>query len=139
MPGGLKNWNGSSRADSGVLKQACMQPREDRRSPHTLQMMTACIKAFETWGTYRRVSFPMRFPRVFQIEPRFNPICFAQSPPLLPHIPGPKGRAFYLSMDSSSLGRLHNSNMFFFCDGLIFQIGSLQKQKVGLVRHAPTN
>jgi len=110
MPGGLKNWNGSSRADSGVLKQACMQPREDRRSPHTVQMMTACIEAYETWGTYRRVSFPMRFPRVFPVEPRFNPICFAQSSPLLTYIAGPKGKAIFLSMESSALGRPLNSN-----------------------------
>jgi hypothetical protein len=27
--------------------------------------------------------FPMCSPRVFPIAPRFNPICFAQSPPLL--------------------------------------------------------
>jgi hypothetical protein len=57
MPGRLKNWNGSSGAHSGVRKQAFMQPREDRHSPHTAKMMTACIKAFETWGTCRRVSF----------------------------------------------------------------------------------
>ncbi len=31
--------------------------------------------------------FPMCFPRVFPIAPRFNPICFAQSPPhILFHI-----------------------------------------------------
>jgi hypothetical protein len=81
----------------------------------------------------------MRFPRVFPIEPRFNPICFAQSPPLLTYIGGPKGEVFYLSMESSTLGKPFNSNIVFFCDVLISQIGSLQKQKVGLVRHAPSN
>jgi len=81
----------------------------------------------------------MRFSRVFPIEPRFNPICFAQSPPLLTYIDGPKGKAFHLSIESPTLERLPNSNIFFFCDGLILQIGSLQKQKVGLVRHAPTH
>jgi hypothetical protein len=28
--------------------------------------------------------------RVFQVAPRFNPICFVQSPPLLTYIGGPK-------------------------------------------------
>jgi len=42
-------------------------------------------------------------PRVFPIPPHFNPICFAQGPPLLTYIAGPKGggtpyvhRIFYL-------------------------------------------
>jgi hypothetical protein len=30
-------------------------------------------------------------PRVFPIAPHFNPICFAQGPPLLTYIPRPKG------------------------------------------------
>jgi len=29
------------------------------------------------------------FPKGFPIAPHFNPICFAQSPPLLTHIGGP--------------------------------------------------
>jgi hypothetical protein len=43
-------------------------------------------------------------PRVFPIAPRFNPICFAQSPPLLTYIGGPKPEALHLSMESSILG-----------------------------------
>ncbi len=35
--------------------------------------------------------FPMCSPMVFPIAPHFNPICFAQSPPLLTYIGGPKG------------------------------------------------
>jgi hypothetical protein len=36
-------------------------------------------------------SSQMSFPRVFPKAPRFNPICFAQSPPLLTYIGEPKG------------------------------------------------
>jgi len=35
--------------------------------------------------------FPMCSPRVFPLAPN-NPICFAQIPPLLTYIGGPKGR-----------------------------------------------
>jgi hypothetical protein len=35
--------------------------------------------------------FPMYSPKVFSIAPDFNPICFAQSPPLLTYIAGAKG------------------------------------------------
>jgi hypothetical protein len=58
--------------------------------------------------------FPMCFPRVFPIAPRFNPICFAQSPPLLTYIHGPKGEALYHSIESSNLRSLHSFNLFFF-------------------------
>jgi hypothetical protein len=45
--------------------------------------------------------FPMCSPRVFPIAPRFNPVCFAQSPPLLTYIEGPKGEAFsHFSIES---------------------------------------
>jgi len=44
-------------------------------------------------------------PRVFPIAARFNPICFAQSLPLLTYIGGPKGEeALHLSIESSILG-----------------------------------
>jgi hypothetical protein len=39
--------------------------------------------------------FPMCSTRVFLITPSFNPICFAQSPPLLTCIGGPKGEALH--------------------------------------------
>ncbi len=43
-------------------------------------------------------SSQMGFPRVFPIAPHFNPICFAQSPPLLTNIGGPNGDALHLSI-----------------------------------------
>ncbi len=43
--------------------------------------------------------FPMCSPRVFPIAPRFDPICFAQSPPLLTYIGGPKGEELHISID----------------------------------------
>jgi hypothetical protein len=78
--------------------------------------------------------FPMCSPRVFPIAPRFNPICFAQSLPLLTYIGGAKGEPFHLSIESSILGKLHSFNLFFLW--WVNQIGSLQKKKkVGLVWH----
>ncbi len=62
--------------------------------------------------------FPMCSPRVFPIAPHFNPICFAQSPPLLTYIDGPKGETLHLSKESFNLGSLHSFNLFF-CDGPI--------------------
>jgi hypothetical protein len=38
---------------------------------------------------------PICSPRAFSIAPRFNPICFAHSPPLLTCICGPKKEALY--------------------------------------------
>ncbi len=42
----------------------------------------------------------------------FNPICFAQSPPLLTNIAGPKGEALLCSIEFSILGSLHVPNGF---------------------------
>ncbi len=64
--------------------------------------------------------FPLCFPRVFPIH--FNPICFAQSPPLLTYIGGPKGKALHLSIESFILGSLHGCNFFLWWAN---QIGSL--------------
>jgi hypothetical protein len=75
---------------------------------------------------------PNVFPRVFAMVPGFNPICFAQSPPLLTYVGGPKGEALCLSIESSILGSIHSFNFFLRWAN---QIGSLQKKKVGLVRH----
>ncbi len=72
--------------------------------------------------------FPMCSPRVFPITPCFNPICFAQSPPLLTYIGGPKGEALHLTIESSILGSLHRLNFF-------LQWANCPKKKVGLVRH----
>jgi hypothetical protein len=48
--------------------------------------------------------FPICSPRVFPIAPRFNLICFAQNPPLLTYIAGPKEKALYLLIESSIVG-----------------------------------
>ncbi len=45
-------------------------------------------------------------PRVFPIAPRFNPICFAQRPPLLTYIAGLKGKALHLSIGYSIFGEV---------------------------------
>jgi hypothetical protein len=72
--------------------------------------------------------FPMCSPGVFPIAPCFNPICFAQSPPLLTYIAGPKGEVLHLSIESSILGSLHSFKFF-------LQWANCPKNKVGLVRH----
>jgi hypothetical protein len=56
------------------------------------------------------IRFPICSPRVFPIAPHFNPMGFAQSPPLLTYIGGPKGEALHLSIESSILGSLHSFN-----------------------------
>ncbi len=73
------------------------------------------------------IRFPICSPRVFPIAPSFNPICFAQSPPLLTYIGGPKVEALHLSIESSILVSLHSFNIFFWW--WANQIGSLQKKK----------
>jgi len=88
---------------------------------------------------------PIRFPRCSlgsqcvpqrcsQIAPPFNPTCFAQSPPLLTYIGGPKGEALHLFIQSSILGSLHEVQLFF-CDGPIKLAHCKIKIKIGLVRH----
>jgi hypothetical protein len=57
--------------------------------------------------------FSMCSSRVFPVTPCFNPICFAQSPPLLSYIAGPKGEALHHSIESSILESLHSFNFFF--------------------------
>ncbi len=87
-------------------------------------------------GFYYILNIFLRFfrcsPRVFPIAPRFNPICFAQRPPLLTYIGGLKGEAFHLSIEYSILGRFHNFN--FFKDGPITLV-HCQKKRVGLMKH----
>jgi len=65
-------------------------------------------------------------PNGFPIALCFNPICFAQSPPLLTYIGGPKGEALHLFIESFILRSLHNFN---FILQWANQIGSLQKKK----------
>jgi hypothetical protein len=65
-------------------------------------------------------------PRVSPIAPRFNPICFAQSPPLLTFIGELKGEALHLSRESCILVSLHSFNYFLWRAN---QIGSLQRKK----------
>jgi hypothetical protein len=52
---------------------------------------------------------------VFPIGPGFNPISFAQSPPLFTYIAGPKGEALHLSIEPSIWGI--NIVSTFICDG----------------------
>jgi hypothetical protein len=56
--------------------------------------------------------FPMCSPWVFPIAPCFNPICFAQSPPLLTYIGAPKGEALHLSIESLIFVSFHSFNFF---------------------------
>jgi hypothetical protein len=71
--------------------------------------------------------FPMCSPMVFSIAPHFPPICFAQSPPLSHLYTWAKGGG------TPSFHRIFQSfNLFLWYTN---QIGSLQKQKVGLVAH----
>jgi hypothetical protein len=73
------------------------------------------------------------FLKVFPVAPRFNPICFAQSRPLLTHIGGPieEGsapsfhRIFHVG-GASIVSRFGKSNWL---------IAKKTKKKVGLVRH----
>ncbi len=89
------------------------------------------VNSHQVPNTFPR--FSMCSPRVFPITPCFNPICSAQSPPLLTYIGGPKGKALHLFIESSILGSLHSFNFFW---RWASQIGSLQpKEKVGLARH----
>jgi hypothetical protein len=65
---------------------------------------------------------------VFPITPCFNPICFAQNPPLLTYIGGLKGEALHLSIESLIFVSLDSFN--FFLSGPI----KFNKKKVGLVK-----
>ncbi len=71
--------------------------------------------------------FPMCSLWVFPIILYFNPICFAQSPPLFTYIGGPKKEALHLSIKSSIFLSLHSFNFF-------HQGKSNSIKKIGLVR-----
>jgi hypothetical protein len=51
---------------------------------------------------------------VFPIASCFNPICFAQSPPLLTYIGGPKGEALLLSIKFGPIKDAHHNQFLFF-------------------------
>jgi len=75
--------------------------------------------------------FPMCSPKVFPIALCFNPICFAQSPPLLTYIGGPKGEALHFSIESSTLGNLHRFNFFLaHCKRKILELWGTPKQLI---------
>ncbi len=102
------------------------------------------VKFFEGGAVWERIfsfflcsdmflSSSHQVPNVFLIAPHFNPICFAQSPPLLTYIGGPKGEALHLSIESSILGGVHSFN-FLLMGQSNWLIGK-KREKVGLVRH----
>ncbi len=76
--------------------------------------------------------FPMCSLRVFPIAPRFNPICFDQSPPLLTYIAGPKREILHVPTESFSLRSIYGSN---FLMQWANQIGLLEKKKMDLLGH----
>jgi hypothetical protein len=84
------------------------------------------LPLFPTCSFQVPIRFPICSPRVSPTAPRFNPICFAQSPPLLTYIGGQKGEALHLSREFLFLGRLCSFNFFLQWGN---QIGSLQKKK----------
>jgi hypothetical protein len=72
---------------------------------------------------------------VFSIAPCFSPIHFAESPPLLTYICGPKGEALYLSIESFYFGGASIVSTFF-CDGPI-KITHCKKKKKSCTCEAP--
>jgi hypothetical protein len=77
-------------------------------------------------------------PRVFPIAPCFNPICFAQSPPLLTYIAGPKEKTLDLSIESFIFGEALWFQFHYATDQSNWFIVK-KKYKVELVRHPQTN
>jgi hypothetical protein len=78
------------------------------------------------WAPNLFPRLPMCSQRVFSIARHFNPICFAQSLPLLTYLGGPKGEPLHLSIESSILRSLHSFDFFL---QLVNQIGSFHKKK----------
>jgi hypothetical protein len=90
------------------------------------------IFSFFLCSQYVPLKFPMCSPIVFPIASRFNPICFAQSPPFLTLYTWAKGegtpsfrRIFYCG---------EPPQFRFYFHGPI-KLAHCKKQKVGLVRH----
>jgi len=82
--------------------------------------------SFFLCSLYVPFKFPMCSPRVLQVAPFLNPICFAQSPPLLTYIWGPKGQTFHLSVESLYWRSLCSLNLLLQWAN---QIGALPKKK----------
>jgi hypothetical protein len=78
--------------------------------------------SFQVFNMFSR--FSMCSPRVFPIAPLFDPICFAQSPPILTYIGGPKGEALHFSIESSIFWERPWVQLFFL--QWANQVGSLQ-------------
>jgi hypothetical protein len=83
--------------------------------------------------------FPMCSPKVFPAAPHLNPICFAQSAPLLTYIGGPKGEALDLSIGSCILGSLYSFNCFFVMGPWNWFIATKKKEKSWTCEAPPTN
>ncbi len=75
-------------------------------------------------------------PSLFPIAPGFNPICFAQSPPLLTYLAGPKGQVFPPPTESSILESIHSFNFFVWWAD---QNGLLQHRRSWTCEASPTN
>jgi len=81
------------------------------------------------WSKWVPIRFPMCSPRMFPMTPRLNPICFAQTPPLLAYIAGPKGKTLHKTIEPSILWFIHSFNFYLW---LANQIGSFPKKiKIG--------
>jgi hypothetical protein len=65
---------------------------------------------------------------MLSISPCFNPICFAQSLPLLTNRSGPKGKGLHHLIESSILGSLQNFDI------VLQWADQIPQKKVGLVR-----
>ncbi len=70
------------------------------------------------------------------IAPRFNPICFAHSLPLVTYIVGPKGKALHLLIKCFIFGTLNSFNVFFVMSQLNWFIA---KKKNQTCEAPPTN
>jgi len=79
--------------------------------------------------------FPMCSPRVFPIASRFNPIWFAQSPPLLTYTGGSNARHSIFQLNLLFWGSFHSFNFFW----QRANQNSLQKKKFWVCESPPTN
>jgi len=88
--------------------------------------------SFQVFNMFSR--FSMCSTRVFPIAPLFNPICFAQSPPILTYIAGPKGQALHFSIESSIFLVASMGSTFLFAMGQSSWL-TANKIELGLMRH----
>jgi len=123
----------SRRKDHRYLPRLKIKPYiTNGRAQHALKMpwFFFFFPLFPSCPFHVPNGFAMCSPRVFPIAPHFNPICLAQSPPLLIYIAGPKGEVLHLSIESSILGSLLVSSFSW-----LNQLAHCVKTKVGLVKH----